>query len=373
MAKPQDPCGIRGTEYCHISHVIMLKVHDDARAREGDVVIVQERYNRLTYIKLKRDAYLDNRYGRFAHNDVIGKQLGLRWMAEKRPGKELGRSCAGFVYALAPSPELWALALDNRTQVVYPHDASIVALNLELTPGKVIIESGTGSGAATTVFARAVAPQGKVLSFEFHEERALAAREDMKLLGLDNIVNVFVGVDVMKNGFKTVEDGFVDAVFLDLPAPYDMIDETARVLKSNGSMCSFSPCIEQVKKTCERLRDGPFHSIRTITCPLKTYETKERYMTTAGFDELFPENEENGDVDDSIVPPTTSGEDQKDPVSCTARRTLTSLEDGHKGKIFRSRKLLKSRPFDEMKGHTSYLTFATRLGRDMRSPSVNGA
>ena len=320
-------------------------------AAEGDLVIVQERYDRLTFLTLKRDAHLHNRYGRFAHNDLIGRPLGVRWNSVG----ENNENSAGFLYAFAPTSELWALAVENRTQVVYPHDAAIITLHLELTPGKVMIEAGTGSAAATTVFARALGPHGKVLSFEFHKERAAAAMQDMRLLGLNEVVTVFPEVNVLTSGFHQVEDASVDAVFLDLPAPYEMLEESARVLRANGSLCAFSPCIEQVKKTCEKLRNGPFYLIKVMTCPVRTYETKEERTIESRFEELFPSE---GDIfRNSKNEEGTS----TDPLQGSiARRTQTSVKDGHQGKIFKTRKPLRSRPFSVMKGHTSYLTFAYR-------------
>ena len=52
------------------------------------------------------------------------------------------RGKGGFVYALKPTPELYAVCQRRRTQVLYTMDISMVLLKLELTPGKVVVEAG---------------------------------------------------------------------------------------------------------------------------------------------------------------------------------------------------------------------------------------
>ncbi|KAH1120262.1 hypothetical protein J1N35_003422 [Gossypium stocksii] len=58
--------------------------------------------------------------------------------------------------------ELWTLILSHRTQILYIADISFVIMYLEVVPGCLVLETGTGSGSLTTLFARAVAPTGRV-------------------------------------------------------------------------------------------------------------------------------------------------------------------------------------------------------------------
>jgi tRNA A58 N-methylase Trm61 len=39
--------------------------------------------------------------------------------------------------------------------------------------------------------------------------------------------------------------------------------------KSGGRLCSFSPCIEQVQRTCEELKAQGFTEVSTVECLLR--------------------------------------------------------------------------------------------------------
>jgi tRNA (adenine57-N1/adenine58-N1)-methyltransferase catalytic subunit len=51
-----------------------------------------------------------------------------------------------FIKFLQPNAELWTQTLPHRTQILYTPDISMILFQLEVKPGSVIIESGTGSG-----------------------------------------------------------------------------------------------------------------------------------------------------------------------------------------------------------------------------------
>lgn len=451
---------------------------DSHVARPGDLVIIQEHYTTLKPVILKAGHFLNNRYGRFAHDDMLGKSVGRRIKAvnpamvktsassslnavknvdskdkgkdkdkvkdaeknkvkdkvkdtekdkvkdkvkdkakdkdivkdkDKDKVKDKGKDNneknsnlaepgiptkrqlgAGFVHALAPTPELWSQAMDHRTQIVYPHDAALISLKLELKPGDTLVECGTGSGSATVSFARVLAPHGRIFTFDFHEQRGLKAVDDFKQLGIKHLVNVHAGVDVLKQGFINVDDGIADAVFLDLPMPYEMGPEISRVLRPNGRVCLFSPCVEQVQKSCDMLRNMDFHSIATVTCPVKTYETREMKLETPGFDQLKLETpKENGadpsEGESSELPPNKRRrpndqiEDATNATSVNAgqsekwhrlrsrtagaeRLAIGAMEGQgrHVGRVIRPNIRLHSKPFPSMKGHTSFLTFARK-------------
>lgn len=372
------------------THAAQAECTAEPIARAGDIVLIQEQYSSMKPVTLTAGAVVNNRFGRFPHDEIIGRRLGRRLYSTSvsRTGRQSSR---GFVHVLAPTPELWAMAMDHRTQIVYPHDSALISLLLELRPGATVIDCGTGSGAACAAFARVVAP-GRVHSFDFHEERARAAGVEFARLGLDAIVDVRGGIDVVKDGFVGVPDARADAVFLDLPVPYAMGAELFRVLKRDGRVCLFSPCIEQVQRSCDMLRTGGFHSIRTVTATVKTHETREMKLQTPGFDDLVLEDTDllngvrvNGrrceslDAENDVQPAVKKARvlsggavvASEKPFRVRSRTAgaerlavgAAEGEERHVGRVLRPSIRLHSRPFASMKGHTSYLTFAKKCGQ----------
>lgn len=140
---------------------------------------------------------------------------------------------------LQPTPELWTLTLPHRTQIIYTPDISMILLQLEIEPGKVVIESGTGSGSLSHAFIRAVKPHGHLHTFDFHELRVEQARQEFKEHGLEKWVTAYHG-DACAGGFTEALNGKVDAVFLDLPAPWLAVPNAVKALKEGGEYLGVS-------------------------------------------------------------------------------------------------------------------------------------
>jgi tRNA (adenine57-N1/adenine58-N1)-methyltransferase len=165
-------------------------------------------------------------------------------------------------------------------------------------------------------------PTGHLHTFEFNQSRVAAAREEFERNGMTPYVTVRHR-DVCADGFQVeggALDGKADAVFLDLPAPWLAVPHAARALRADGALCSFSPCIEQVARTCEAMRKHGFNRLYTCEALVKAYSVFDKTVS---------------------LPP------------CAA------ATDGAGGESLRRR--VESRPNAVMKGHTSFLTFARKV------------
>lgn len=265
------------------------------------------------------------------------------------------------------------------------------------------------------------AREGRVWSFEFHAGRAVKAWHEFERHGLFPTLSLRHR-NVVKNGFGLV--GMADAVFLDLPAPWDAIHHAAEAMRKDVStrICCFSPCVEQVLKTVAALRKGStsydengnivdearWTDIETYECLNRTHlsiwcgpgtqnytpsideaverikevevkKSKRRNMQIQRARKeregrIEKEEEENGtgaiESDQLNVDKIDAEQDDRQNLNTNAENEL-----GINGKEERSKPLVKedgktlqranvlSRPFSDMRGHTSYLTFATLLPR----------
>ncbi|PNW83409.1 hypothetical protein CHLRE_05g244236v5 [Chlamydomonas reinhardtii] len=239
--------------------------------KQGDCVIVYEGINSMKAVYITPKGRFENRFGVFRHQSWVGKPFGSKVIADGG-GK-------GWVYLLRPTPELWTQVLRHRTQILYLADISMVVMQLDLRPGSVVLESGTGSGSLTHSLVRAVAPTGHVHTFEFHAGRVEDAAAEFQQHGLTQLVTVKQR-DIMENGFPDTLHGQADAVFLDLPGPWKVVASAAACLRPNGRFCGFSPCIEQVQRTSEALSANGFTDILTYECLLREYEVHRETLTT---------------------------------------------------------------------------------------------
>ena len=123
-----------------------------------------------------------------------------------------------------------------------------------------VVESGTGSGALTSILSRAVGPSGQVYTYEIREDMYNGAKKNLEKYGLTE--NITMHHQDILEGIKE-ED--IDAVVLDLATPWELTDEAHRVLKPSRCIASYSPTIEQTMKVCKALgTEGKWGMVKTL-------------------------------------------------------------------------------------------------------------
>jgi tRNA (adenine57-N1/adenine58-N1)-methyltransferase len=375
--------------------------------RAGDLVVIMESFDKLTFVYAEQGGIYCNRNGHFRHNDFIGKPYGGKVRSHNNRGY-------GFCYLLKPTPELWARSLNHRTQIVHELDQAQIIFQLFIQPNMTVVESGTGSGAMSHAIMRTIAPHGLLHSFEFNGHRAEAARQEFRNNGVSHLVEVHHkdvcgrpgdGPHSFLGGFDLPGQS-VDAVFLDLPEPWLAVPHAAFILSSNGRIASYSPCVEQTQRTVAAMKAAGFHSIKTME-----YRLQEHYVDEVEYEgppkEKRPRPEPHNpqvylsganasasagagaggqhqaEEDDEDVDTGAEADNEKSEMSETEAATVdttvagvtapatTSTAGGGttavlpttttatNGNSTKRKKMLVARPFTVMRGHTAFLTFAT--------------
>ncbi|MGQ9542715.1 MAG: tRNA (adenine-N1)-methyltransferase [Candidatus Bathyarchaeia archaeon] len=194
----------------------------------------------------------------------------LEGIVGKRFGDSVTTSTGSKLYILKPTMIDFLDFFERPTQILYPKDLGLLLLKLDLGPGKIVIEAGTGSGVVTAAIANAVKPTGHIYSYEININFLNKAKHNLSRMDLLRYVTL-KHADA-RNGFGEVD---VDAVFLDLSDPWNVIPKAYTNLKGSGLIASFSPTMNQTEKTVSAMRREGFIDIETCELLLRHMQAEE--------------------------------------------------------------------------------------------------
>lgn len=334
----------------------------------GDTVILYVSVTHIYAIEVKPkivnkigteiDNVFQTRYGCLKVRDLVGKEFGSKITLPK-----------GWVHVLYPTPELWTITLPHRTQILYTPDISMVVSQLEIGPGSVVCEAGTGSGSLSHALLRVIGPTGKLHTCDFHKERVQVALDEFTRHGLGDRVTV-THRDVCVDGLGV--EGVADAVFLDLPKPWEALPHAVSAIKTvGGRICSFSPCIEQVCRTCETLSDMGLREITTLECLSREFQMKYTTLSVIPDGKEVESEQAENSKDDVKIKKIKLDDQSTESVEKSSEMSIeesppenvaeTSNASGSSKlpKKPKEVKFMSAITFLKMPGHTGYLTFAT--------------
>jgi tRNA (adenine57-N1/adenine58-N1)-methyltransferase len=191
------------------------------------------------------------------HDELIGKPWGSQVFSHQ----------GSPFFMLQPSLADLLVDLKRSTQIMYPKDIGFILTTMSVGSGQTVLEAGTGSGSMTVALAYSVGPQGHVVTYERRPEFQTLARKNLERLGLDGRVEFKLG-DIV-DGFTETD---VDAIFLDVPNPWDYIRQVRAALKPGGFFCNLVPTFNQVEKLLYSLRRESFAFIEVCELLMRYYK-----------------------------------------------------------------------------------------------------
>jgi tRNA (adenine57-N1/adenine58-N1)-methyltransferase len=230
---------------------------DSHTAQPDDLALLVGRDRKSFIVRLTPGSQLHTHRGIVHHDQLIGTPWGTQLSTH------LGYPLSFF----RPSTDDLVRDLKRTTQIVYPKDAGYILMKMRIIPGCRVVEAGTGSGAMTLILAQAVSSTGRVYSYEARPEMQQLARQNLEQLGLAGFVE-FKLRDVSL-GF---DERDADALFLDLPDPWDYLGQARAALAGGGFFGCILPTTNQVSRLIGALEKADFGWIEVEELLLRQYK-----------------------------------------------------------------------------------------------------
>jgi tRNA (adenine57-N1/adenine58-N1)-methyltransferase catalytic subunit len=229
-----------------------------APSKAGDLVLLAGPRQKNFLFRLTPGERVQTHRGILQHDDLIGLPYGTQVFSHLK---------RAFVL-LRPSLSDLLLETKRSTQIMYPKDVGFTLVTMGIGPGQHVVEAGTGSGALTTALAFAVGPQGKVTTYEARPEMQRLAQKNLERVGF---------TDRVAFKLRNIAEGFdeqgVDALFLDVPNPYDYLSQVRAALKSGGHFGTILPSTNQIIKLMTALYREKFAFVEICEILLRYYQT----------------------------------------------------------------------------------------------------
>jgi tRNA (adenine57-N1/adenine58-N1)-methyltransferase len=226
-------------------------------AKESDLVLLIGPRGKRFIIRLEVGATLHTHMGVISHDAIIGKPVGRRLVSHL--DKQF--------LVLEPSTHDLILNVRRQGQIIYPKESGHILLKMNVHGGQQVIEAGSGSGGLTLALARAVAPHGRVFSYEIRPEMQRNAARNIREVGLEDWVEF--KVRDIAGGFDEQD---VDALFLDVRTPWEYLDQASQSLKAGGFFGSLIPTTNQVSRLLAGLECHRFGDIEVEELLLRQYK-----------------------------------------------------------------------------------------------------
>lgn len=184
-------------------------------------------------------------------------------------GKKVEIAGKEFV-VLRPSVLDLVQTIEREAQIITAKDSASIILNCDVKSGDTVLEVGTGSAAMTIVLAHFVAPDGKVVSYEKREDFAGLARRNIERSGLDDLVEIKV-----QDAIEGVEERNCDCAVIDIPNPWDVLENVCQSLRPSGHLAVYVPTVNQMERSVRELKGRNFIEVRSMEILQREMEVGE--------------------------------------------------------------------------------------------------
>ena len=158
--------------------------------------------------------------------------------------------------------------IKKRAQIIPLKDVSVILAETGITKNSIIVDAGTGSG-ALSIFLSMYAK--KVYSYDIRDDHIEIANENKDFLNIKNLI-------IKKHDvYDNIPKKEIDVITLDLPEPWNVIENADKSLKLGGYLVSYSPCIPQNADFVNKILEHEnFIHVKTIEISNREWEMQGR-------------------------------------------------------------------------------------------------
>jgi len=209
----------------------------------GDRVQLTDAKGKLYSITLALGAEWHTHKGMLKHDEIVGLPEGSLVCTNQELKFQ----------AFRPLLADYVLSMPRGATIIYPKDAAMILGIADIKPGVRVLEAGVGSGALSISLLRAIGDEGLLHSVEI--------REDFAKISENNVTNYF---KIKPNNWKLTIgalqdqdfDSEFDRIILDMLAPWDCLDVSAKALVPGGVFLSYVATTTQLSKIAEAIKDS---------------------------------------------------------------------------------------------------------------------
>jgi tRNA (adenine57-N1/adenine58-N1)-methyltransferase len=160
---------------------------------------------------------------------------------------------------LNPDPIFFSDISGRATQVILPLDASYIIYSAGISPGKKVLEAGIGTGSLSYAILKAIGKDGRLTGIDINEKNIAGAKKN---------VNRFMSTenwDTFTGDITTMElhEKF-DAAILDIPDPWNAVENMRKCLKPGAFLITYSPNYNQAERNVIMMKNFKFYVLETV-------------------------------------------------------------------------------------------------------------
>jgi len=147
----------------------------------------------------------------------------------------------------------------RATQAILPFDAAYIIYTTGIVPGKHILEAGIGTGSLSYSILNAIGKGGKLITMDINKNTIDIARSNIeKFIPMDNWETK--SGDIRSDTLT----GTYDAAILDIPDPWNAIENLKKYIKAGGYIVTYSPNFNQAEKNVVAMKNLKFYVLETV-------------------------------------------------------------------------------------------------------------